>query len=244
MGNVINFLNTNSGVLNVVFTGVVTLATAVYALLTWKLVTETRLMREVQTEPKLAVTINSIDEAIHIVRLHFRNIGQGPAFGVKFTPRVESGNELSAALLAEFTAPNYFKTGLSYLGPGQERVSMFTELIKNHDDKITTVLAFDVEYKSVMGKTHRDTLVVDMSEYKGTERLGKPHLYAIALSLEKLQKDVNRLVGDSNRLKTDVYSSKDRSEERKEREEWREEQRRKHVPNPSMQTPPQGQETE
>ncbi len=171
--------------------------------------------------------MDSIDEAIHIVRLHFRNIGQGPAFGVKFTPRVEGGNEVSATLLAEFTEPNYFKTGLSYLGPGQERHSMFTELTKNHDEKLSTVLAFDVEYKSVTGKSYRDTLMVYMSEYKGTERLGKPHLYAIAQSLEKLQKDVDRLVGGRKRLKTDVYSAADRSEERKEREAWLEEQRRR-----------------
>lgn len=227
LNEIIDFLNKNSGALNVVFTGVVTVATAVYAVLTWKLVSETRLMREVQTEPRLAVTMNSIDEAIHIVRLHFRNIGQGPAFGVKFAPRVESGSELSTALLAEFTEPNYFKTGLSYLGPGQERVSMFTELTKNYDEKISTVLAFDVEYKSVTGKSYRETLMVDMSEYKGTERLGKPHLYAIAQSLEKLQKDVDRLVGGSKRLKTDVYSAEDRLEERKDREAWLEEQRRK-----------------
>lgn len=227
MGEIIDFLNKNSGALNVVFTGVVTVATAVYAALTWKLVSETRLMREVQTEPKLAVTMKSIDEAIHIVRLHFRNIGQGPAYDVKFAPRIEFGNELSSVLLAEFTEPNYFKTGLSYLGPNEERVSMFTELTKNYDEKLSTVLAFDVIYKSVTGKSYRDTLTVDMSQYKGTERLGKPHLYAIAQSLESLQKDVDRLVSGNKRLKTDVYSAADRAEERRARDEWIDEQRRK-----------------
>ncbi len=218
LDEIIDFLNKNSGALNVIFTGVVTIATAVYAVLTWKLVTETRLMREVQTEPKLSVTLQSIDEAIHIVRLHFRNIGQGPAFGVKFSPRVDSGNEVSAALLEEFTKPNYFKTGLSYFGPSQERISMYTQLTENHEAKLSTVLAFDVEYKSVTGKTYRDSLIVDMSEYKGTHQLGKPHLYAIAQSLEKLQKDVDRLVGGSKRLQADVFTGEDRVSERAERE--------------------------
>lgn len=227
MGGIIEFLNSNAGAFNVVFTAMVTIATVVYAALTWKLVSETRLMREVQTEPRLAVTLNSIDEAIHIVRLHFKNIGQGPAFGVKFMPRVESGNHFSEKLLAEFTEPNYFKTGLTYLGPGHERVSMFTELTENHDEKLSTILAFDVEYKSVTGKSYRDTLFVDMSEYKGTERLGKHHLYAMAQSLEKLQKDVGRLVGGNRLLKTDVYTSEDRSEEQRAHEEWREKKRRK-----------------
>ncbi len=227
MSEIIDFLNKNSGALNVVFTGVVTVATAVYAALTWKLVTETRLMREVQTEPKLSVTLRSIDEAIHIVRLHFQNIGQGPALGVKFSPRVDSGNEVSAALLDDFTKPNFFKTGLSYVGPGQERISMYTQLTENHDAKLSTVLAFDIEYSSVTGKTYRDTLIVDMSEYKGSHQLGKPHLYAIAQSVEKLQKDVERLVGGSSRLHADVHTEEDRKRERAERDEWIAEQRRK-----------------
>lgn len=226
MNEIIDFLNKNSGALNVIFTGVVTVATAVYAVLTWRLVTETRLMREVQTEPKLSVSLRSIDEAIHIVRLHFRNIGQGPALNVKFTPRIEVGTEISASLLEEFTKPNFFKTGLSYFGPGQERISMYTQLHENHEAKLSTVLAFDVEYVSLTGKKYKDTLVVDLSEYKGTHQLGKPHLYAIALSLEKLQKDVERLAGGSKRLKTDVYSNEDRAQERAEHEKCVAEQRR------------------
>jgi len=226
LGEFIDFLNKNSGALNVVFTAVVTVATAVYAVLTWKLVTETRLMREVQTEPRLAVTLRPIDEAIHIVRLHFRNIGQGPAISVKFSPRVEIGNEVSPALLEEFTKPNFFTTGLSYFGPGQERVSMYTQLTQNHDAKLSTTLAFDVEYQSVTGKKYVDTLMVDMSEYKGTHQLGKPHLYAIAQSLEKLQKDVDRLVG-GKRVQADVFTEEDRARERLEHDEWIAEQRRK-----------------
>ena len=224
MNEIIDFLNKNSGALNVVFTGVVTIATAVYAALTWKLVTETRLMREVQTEPKLSVTLRSIDQAIHIVRLHFRNIGQGPALGVSFSPRVESGNEVSAALLDEFTKPNYFKTGLSYFGPDQERISMYTQLTQDHDAKLSTVLAFDVTYKSVTGKSYKETLIVDMSEYKGTHQLGKPHLYAIAQTLEKIQNDIDRLIGGSKRLQIDVFDRDDRAQVQAEREEWRAEQ--------------------
>jgi len=226
VSEIIDFLNKNAGTLNVIFTGVVTVATAVYAALTWKLVNETRLMREVQTEPKLAVTLHSIDEAIHIVRLHFRNVGQGPALAVKFSARVEVGNEVSSALLDEFIKPNFFKTGLAYLGPGQERLSMYTQLNENHDAKLSTVLAFDVECTSVTGKKYKDTLVVDMSEYKGTHQLGKPHMYAIAQSLEKLQKDVYRLIGGSKRLKADVYSAEDRARERAEFDERVSEQQR------------------
>jgi hypothetical protein len=65
----LDFLASNSEVLTVVFTAVVTLSTVVYAILTASLVSETRKMREVQTEPKLHITIESFDFAVNIVRL-------------------------------------------------------------------------------------------------------------------------------------------------------------------------------
>lgn len=102
---------------------------------------------------------------------------------------------------------------------------MYTQLTESHDAKLSTVLAFDVEYKSVTGKTYRDTLVVDMSEYKGTHQLGKPHLYAIAQSLEKIQKDFDRLASGGKRLKADLYTEEDRARERAEHDEWLAEQR-------------------
>ncbi|HSB96590.1 MAG TPA: hypothetical protein VLC91_09085 [Spongiibacteraceae bacterium] len=223
----LNFLNTNSGALTVLFTAVVTIATAVYAALTWVLVKETRMMREVQTEPKLQVTVNSFDFAIHIVRLHIRNVGLGPALNVSFKPRVLSGGQSAERLLIEFTDVNFFSVGLKHFGPGQERVSAYTQLTEDHDGKMTAVLAIDVTYCSATGKTYSDSLVVDMSELRGGYQLGKPHVYAIAQSLESIQKDIHHLSTGFHRIKADIYTSEDRAEEFAEaqarREQWQKE---------------------
>ncbi|KAB2891595.1 MAG: hypothetical protein F9K32_03630 [Desulfobulbaceae bacterium] len=233
MTNLLQFLNTNSGALTVVFTAVVTIATAVYAVLTWVLVKETRMMREVQTEPKLQVAVASFDFAVHIVRLHIRNIGLGPALDVAFKPKVISGGACAEKLLAEFTDVNFFNVGLKHFGPGQERVSGYTRLNQDHDGKMASVLGIDVTYSSATGKAYSDTLVVDMSELKGGYQLGKPHAYAIAQSLEKLQKDIHSLSTGFHRMKVNVYSSEDRAqemaEEQERREQWRKEQEAQQV---------------
>lgn len=227
MDEFLKFLNTNSGALTVLFTGVVTIATAVYAALTWVLVKETRMMREVQTEPKLQVTVSSFDFAIHIVRLHVRNIGLGPALDVVFTPRVLSGGASAEKLLTEFTDVNFFSVGLKHFGPGQERVSGYTQLTEDHDGKMASVLALDVTYRSATGKAYVDSLVVDMSELKGGYQLGKPHAYAIAQSLEKIQNDIHHLSTGFRRIKANIYTNKDRAEEFAEaqarREQWQRE---------------------
>ena len=213
MDNLLKFLNDNSGALTVIFTAAVTLATAVYAVLTWQLVTETRRMRKVQTEPKLEMTLRSVDEAIHIQRLHIRNIGLGPALKVSFNPKVVSGGDAARELLEEFTETNFFKTGVSYLGPGEERYSHYTEMHQNHDAKIESVIAFDVSYSSSTGSNYRETLVIDMSERKGSYQLGTPHIYSIAKSLEKIKEDIHLIAAGSKRLRADVYTSDDRTAE-------------------------------
>ncbi|MEA9914536.1 hypothetical protein VDG39_17785 [Xanthomonas campestris pv. raphani] len=223
----LNFLKENSAVLTVVFAGAVTVATIVYAILTWKLVSETQLMRRVQTDPRIEITINSLDIAIHLVRLRIRNIGQGPAIGLRFSPRVINGAESAQALLDEFTDINYFKTGISYFGPGEERFSSYTEMVKDHDGKIASVIAFDLKYKGASGSEHNESIVIDMAEYKGTYRLGKPHLYSIAESLEKLQKDVRHITSGFKRIRADVYSQADRDLERQEALKQREEFRKR-----------------
>jgi len=214
--NLIQFLNQNSGALTVVFTAVVTISTVVYAVLTAVLVSETKKMREVQTEPKIQITLRPLESAINIVRLHIKNIGLGPAENLKFTPTVVSGGEAAEKLLNEFTESNFFKTGLKYFGPGQETYSHYTQMTKDHEQKIQSVLLFEMEYKSATGKKYCEKTVIDMSEMKGSYQLGKPNLYAISQSLEKMQKDIGHIVSGFKRIKTETYSHEDREREHQE----------------------------
>jgi hypothetical protein len=115
VADVISFLNQNSGALTVLFTAVVTLATVVYAALTAVLVIETRKLRLVQTEPRIEITVDSLDFSVHIVRLCIRNIGEAPAKNVTFEPLLLEGGEVGQSLMSEFLTPNFrrFSTQLS-----------------------------------------------------------------------------------------------------------------------------------
>ena len=215
---VIEFLNNNSGVLTLIFTAAVAVSTIFYAVLTAKLVSETRKMREVQTEPKIHITIESLDFFISLTRLNIKNIGLGPASDLQFRPRVVSGGESAENLLKEFTSSNFFKTGLRHLGPGQHVYSRYTDMREDFEGKADSVVAFKLDYKSVTGRQHHEEIIIDMSEMKDDYRLGKPHLYSIAQSLEKIQKDLGHIVSGFKRVRADVYSSEDR---KREYEEWK-----------------------
>lgn len=224
---IIDFLNKNSGALMVIFTGVVTISTIVYAILTWRLVSETRRMREVQTEPKIQVTLKPMEVAINIVRLHIRNIGLGPATNVKFCPRVLAGGDAATTLLEEFTQTNFFKSGLSYFGPGQELYSGYTQMNQDTNAKLESIFIFDLEYNSATGKKYKDRVIVDMSEQKGMYQLGTPNLYSIAQSLKKIQEEFSRILSGFSKINVNIYTARDRSRQCKERLEAIERQRKK-----------------
>jgi len=227
LDNLIIFLNQNSGALTVVFAAVVTISTVVYAVLTAILVSETKKMREVQTEPRIEIILRPFEFAINIVRLHIKNIGLGPAENLKFNSSVISGGEAAEKLLAEFTETNFFKTGLKYFGPGQEIYSHYSQMTQDHAQKIESVLLFEIEYQSVTGSKYKEKTIIDMSEMKGIYRLGKPNLYTISQSLEKMQKDVGHIVSGFKRIKTDIYTRNDREHEHQERMQQIEEMKAK-----------------
>lgn len=213
LSETIVYLNSNSGALTVVFTAVVTISTVAYAILTWSLVSETKRMREVQTEPRIEITLKSLDYAINIVRLHIRNIGLGPAKNIIFTSHISSGGDVAEKLLEEFNKANFLKVGLKYFGPGHELYSGYTQITKDFDAKIASVLIYDVEYESFTGKKYKDQITIDISERKGTTQLGKPNLYAIAQSIEAIEKEFSHVVSGFKKIHADVYTTKDRDRE-------------------------------
>ncbi len=220
------FLDAHSGALSALFSAIVMVATVVYAVLTAALVHETRRMREVQTEPRIEVVAEPKEEYVNIITLLVRNIGAGPAYDVRFSFRGESSSEGEAALIDDFARSRFLVTGLKYLGPGQHMRSSYTQMNKDHDKKISARLLVTVEYNSALGRSYRDVLPIDFGEFKGYGHLGKPHLYAIAQSLEKIDRHVGWLVTGFKKLGVNVYSAKDREQERKEMEEFTEEVRK------------------
>jgi len=215
MNNLFDYLNQNAGALTVAFTAIVTLSTLVYAVLTAVLVTETKKMRKVQTEPLIEIAIEPLEEAINIIRLRIKNIGLGPARNVSFKSNVLNGGEGAQKLLSEFTDANFFKTGLNYLGPNQQVHSKYTQMTENFEQKIKSVLQFKIEYESVTGKPYDETVVIDLSEMKGMSQLGIPNLYSIAKSLEKIQKNICHITSSSKKIQTDIYTHADREKEHK-----------------------------
>lgn len=219
----IQWLIDNQELATLLFTAVVTLSTVVYAVLTAVLVFETRKMRRVQTEPKLWVYYQLMEEHIHFGHLFVKNIGQGPAFDIEIDLTEEDPTEGGRLLRSDLEKVKAFRNGFSYLGPGQHLKSGFSSFLENYEEKIKSVIIARIRYKGASGEKFSEIFRIDFSEFEGAGRLGTPHLYAIAQSLEKIQKDVSQLSTGFKKLKVLTYTHEDREREAREWKEQREE---------------------
>jgi len=219
MADLIAFLNANSGALNLLFAAVVAVATVVYAWLTAKLVSETRRLRQVQTEPHIEVFYRPRDEWISLLDVVAKNIGNGPAYDIKFTWEATVSNKGSNNLLTRVRELNGFNSGIAYLGPNQEFFSFWTQMTEDFEDKVATQIRVRSTCRGVTGAIYDRQHAIDLSELKGISRIGEPPLLKMAKSLEALQNDLHRVATGFSRPKVDVFTQEDRERERQEWEE-------------------------
>ena len=103
-----------------IFTGVVAVAGLIYAGLTWKLVSETRRMREVQTEPRVSMYLELSDRIGHGgMELVIRNEGQGGAENIRFDFEGDPTYFIGNGQQWPIDKIPIIKNGLPYLGPSQ-----------------------------------------------------------------------------------------------------------------------------
>ncbi|PKL57955.1 MAG: hypothetical protein CVV34_04830, partial [Methanomicrobiales archaeon HGW-Methanomicrobiales-5] len=119
--------------LTLFFTGVVAASTVVYAILTWKLVSETQKMREAQTEPKISVFVETHPKFFLIKNLVIRNIGLGTAYNLKFSvfPDFKTYN---CGMLSEMTI---IKNGIPHLPPNNSYNFTLVNISRHYSDPDT-----------------------------------------------------------------------------------------------------------
>lgn len=206
----LDFINQNSGLFLIIFSGVVSLATVFYVLLTKSLVSETKKMREAQTEPDVSVSVSSKEESTYLKDIQIQNIGLGAAYNIKF--EVEPDFEIvKGHMLSEI---NLIKNGLHYLTPNQKISFFIASIPEIFMKKKKSYFEIKVKYENKFGKTYKNTYSIDFSEFFDLMHAGEPSLKKIASNLEKIQKDIHAIIFSSYpRIKVVAYTKKDMEEE-------------------------------
>ena len=195
----IDFLNQNSGAITLIFTMVVALATVAYVVLTWSLVSETKKLREVQTEPKISAIIQPREEWLNFIDLIIQNIGLGPAYNIQFQVDPDFEEEGRSFKLSDI---GFIKNGLRYLAPNQKLQTYLTNLADNFEQKCNNPFRIVVSYQSAIGKRYNDEYLIDFSQRREIRDVGKPAINKIADSIERIETHVEKYLSqDEERIR-------------------------------------------
>ena len=214
----------------IAFTGAVAVSTVVYALLTWRLVSETRRMREVQTEPRVSIRVEA-DHTGHLgYELVIQNNGQGVAKNVRFKFEGDSSyfrNSWVGRSPPEINELPVIRDGLDFLEPNQVyRFPLGTVSPEEFERAVKARWIFRTRYESLHGKPRTDTHFVDFSQFRGTF-FESNHLKEIAEHMKIMRKDLHRLTEGYARIQVVTQT---REEYERRREAWRKPQDN-HTPN-------------
>ena len=208
-------------VLMVVFSGVVAASTVIYAVLTWRLVSETRTMRKAQTEPRVSVHVDLNEHDGHgRMDLVIQNNGQGGAEDIRIEFEGDPTYFDDERPIDQLSA---IKNGLRYLGPhGSFRIQLGWLFGEAFTRAIQEPWTFHLSYKNAIGDTIPETFLVDFSQFDGlTLTAGNP-LRKIEKHLDSLRKDVHNMTTGFSKLHILTQTKEEYLEEYlKEREEAR-----------------------
>ena len=215
--DVVSFLNANTGVIQLLFSALVTAATVVYAVLTWRLVSETVRMRKAQTDAKVTMGIRPMAGHIHFVELALKNEGVGPAYDVSLAVHMEQDSEGDQRVLDSVSKLGFVQRGIPYMSAGQEISTFLASVLEDFELKMATALRADVRYRTAAGEWINDSYLLDFSVFRGITYVGSPPGESIADSLKDLKKDIHDIASGWHKLEVIVQGKDDARAEQRER---------------------------
>ena len=156
-----------------IFSGIVAISTAIYAILTWKLVTETKQMRMNQYEPYVMFYLSKGETITEYLFLNIVNIGQGTAKNVKF-------EILEAPMFNDkkMTDISFFVKGVKYFPPKKNyRHFLGSWQGLTRDEILSRNLVIKVSYTDIFEKEKEEIFSLSFSDTEIDGKFTPPETY-------------------------------------------------------------------
>lgn len=204
-----------SELLNIMFSGVVAFSTLVYAILTWRLTSETRIMRKSHSDPKVSVCIYIDDWYLRFNYIKIINEGMGPAYNITFSI-VADEDKCHKSIIESICKLKFLNSKIDYLPSGGE-IKSFLYDSAEIDFKDDNMLRIDVNYQNALQEKFFNSYTIDFGIFEGISRLGKPETLRIADALEKIDKGIEKITSPGCQLNIIRYTPEHISKEREKR---------------------------
>jgi hypothetical protein len=188
--DLLGWLEANSGAIAGIYSLVLTVITACYAYLTWRLLKESQEMRLAAARPELAIYTTPYEGAMSLVMLRLENVGRGPAYNLRLTTNIDFRPEGRRTALRDI---GLFRKGLGYFAPGQRIEHFLVSMIGKLEELKKTPLEITAVYNDSAGQEYSRTFTIDFGEMENLSRIGKPPLHELADLAKEVQKDIHNI---------------------------------------------------
>ena len=182
---IIDWLNTNDGVVIGIATVVLVCITGYYVYLTWRIL-------KASNTPEITVSLHPHEAYIHCVMLCVENIGTGAARNIQFQTDLSFKPDGERAL----EDVGFLKKGIDYLGPGQKIEHFLVSVIGKLDELKKRPLEFGVTYtdSAIQKGKYKHTFSLDFGENEGLATIGKSPLYEIAEATKTMKEELRHFM--------------------------------------------------
>jgi len=187
---IIDWINTNDGVIIAVATIVLVFITGYYAYLTWR-------MLKANNTPEIAISLRPHEAHVNALMFCIENIGTGAAHNLQFTINPPSVPNLDIP----FEKIRFLQNGITFFEPGR-KIEQLLVIVRGKDklNKLRqTPLKITVNYRDTVNRKQERAFCLDFGEYEGFSQFGTPPLHAIAKDLKKIQDDLHHITSGSRK---------------------------------------------
>ena len=198
----LEIIKENQVLITLLFSGIVMLSTIVYAILTWKLVSETRQARISQYEPYIMFYLSKGETITEYLFLNIINTGQGVAKNVKF--EILEDPMFKSTKIAD---NSFFGKGIKYFPP-QKNYRHFLGSWQGleKEEILSRNLKIKASYIDIFKKKYEEVFELSFSDAEIDGKFTPPETYIgmisyelgkINSSIQKLSASVTKITKDS-----------------------------------------------
>lgn len=187
----VGFLNCNQGVFSVLFSFLVAVSTVAYAILTRSLVTETKRLREVETEPLVVAYLALSQPWEPMFDFVVRNIGKGAAHDVRWDVAADEAELAQFGVFPEWRSPRK----LSFLAPEQELRFHFGStfsVVKDPPNTPMRPLKVVVFYSNDRATVRSSEFVLEPQQFYKVAFASQPKEKEIAAALKEISRALQK----------------------------------------------------
>jgi hypothetical protein len=151
-------------ILNISLTAVLTVATVLLAIYTWRLVNETRIMRKDQVRPNITVYFDHAETDPTLIFIVVENNGRGTAYDLKFKITKAIKSYIKGDESDKLSNIGLFKYGMKHCPAGFKKRYFLMETTQNYKEKMAEELHLTLSYNDTFKEAIVEELQIPVKE--------------------------------------------------------------------------------